>query len=415
MIVPVRRVKCVYCESRNLRCSHLDGGQVGRPCRQCKRVKAECVTVPATDLPANQNASQFKNSSYPPPQHRESQQRECVPAPSARKEKRDCFLLREEKVSSRLRALSNPDHTSKHDDEERTSSKQTSSSEVNRLCQGTTDVTMSEERGQGAPLDEMNREALVELSEKTTNNKTANGKGLRRVIRTRFAHPISFDLDSTRGRSGSRCHFAWPSSEIMGNTLREVEVLEWPNGLGYTETSGGSRVKAEGRPTSICFYCTMARTQVALCPCHELRPIKGLDFDQMDLDALYNGLIEEVPENAPPIWPSCRDRKRSTEAWCSLCVTPASYRCVATQDDDANEKMVPPQCEISAGCGLQLCELCITQLMEDWEGDLQRMIQKALNDTKLGTADPDRLMGWRADIEFLLMDGLLMRNMLAVE
>ena len=65
------------------------------------------------------------------------------------------------------------------------------------------------------------------------------------------------------------------------------------------------------------------------------------------------------------------------------------------------------------GCGLRLCERCVGWLVERFEGDLDRMVEVVQGGMEAGGEDARELIV-RADVEFLRIDGLLMRNLTAM-
>ena len=65
------------------------------------------------------------------------------------------------------------------------------------------------------------------------------------------------------------------------------------------------------------------------------------------------------------------------------------------------------------GCGLRLCERCVGWLVERFEGDLDRTVEAVQGGMEVGGEDARELIV-RADVEFLRMDGLLMRNLTAM-
>ena len=81
------------------------------------------------------------------------------------------------------------------------------------------------------------------------------------------------------------------------------------------------------------------------------------------------------------------------ERWCSVCPTLAQYECCA----------VGPH---GIGCGLSLCESCMVSVV-DSDGDLNQTLEKLKDEPS-----EERVLGLRADSEFLKQDGLLIRFVL---
>ncbi|KAJ9649399.1 hypothetical protein H2201_004938 [Coniosporium apollinis] len=203
--------------------------------------------------------------------------------------------------------------------------------------------------------------------------------GTSTTLRTSLAHPIIF---SHEGREP--CDWCTNINHgISGLGEREVEVIEWSNGLGYTETIGGHR--AERDSSRICSSCTFERVQILVCSAHKMQELEDAAHDE-DLLAQYARLTS--------------GRVSPKDRWCHICPTPASYGCYAPQDDDA--EAAEPE---SVGCGLLMCEGCATRLNLEHEGDLKAFLT--------AIEIEESALGWRADCGFLDPEWLLMKNVLA--
>jgi len=208
--------------------------------------------------------------------------------------------------------------------------------------------------------------------------------GVSTTLRTSLAHPIIFNHE---GREP--CDWCININHGIGGLgEREVEVIEWSDGLGYTETIGGHR--AERDSSRMCSGCTFERLQILLCNAHNMQELPNAAVhDEGALVAQYDRLTKGRPSPA--------------DKWCHICPTPASYACCALQDeaDEENAEVAEPE---SVGCGLLMCEGCATSLNSEYEGDLKAFL------TAMETEE--RELGLRADCGFLDPDWLLMKNVL---
>ena len=93
---------------------------------------------------------------------------------------------------------------------------------------------------------------------------------------------------------------------------------------------------------------------------------------------------------------------RAPFEWCAVCPTPASYRCCKPDDGEFGGACKDGE-DVEVGCGLRLCENCAITLVHECDGDLTTLIRK------LKKEDADGL-GLRADAEFLLPEGELLRQ-----
>lgn len=198
-------------------------------------------------------------------------------------------------------------------------------------------------------------------------------------IFTKFSHPIIFN--SEKG-----CNFCDGSSvSILGLEQKQVEVIDWDDGRGLTEVSGGHM--GDGVPnTKMCMPCTMQRVTAMMCTKHEMRPIRGTETQILDADgalmSLFSGAL------------------RKKDRWCSVCPALAIYECETPGLMDATGR----PCD---GCGLLLCETCMLSLTGVYDGDLQKMLEGMRDEPSA-----DRPLGLRADFELLKQEGLLMRYVL---
>jgi hypothetical protein len=87
----------------------------------------------------------------------------------------------------------------------------------------------------------------------------AGHKGTLTKIMTSFAHPIQFgSIENT-----SDCNFCeLPIFGFVGHFEKEVHVIRWYGGHGYTEVGGGHAQDKEG-VTTMCQICAIGRLDIA--------------------------------------------------------------------------------------------------------------------------------------------------------
>jgi hypothetical protein len=221
---------------------------------------------------------------------------------------------------------------------------------------------------------------------------SAGNKGMLTKIRTSFAHPIDF---SARTPSCEFCEM--PSFGFVGHFERQVHVIRWHSGLGYTEIGGGHC--EEKNPTLMCFACTNTRLQVIVCPDHSFQRLADSD-EVVDFETITDELISAEPGST--------DARYQLQRWCSMCFSPASYGCATVQP-----ALVGEDDEQLPGCGLRLCQRCFETLRDEFQGNVEDMVGEMVKQPKVSEEDDEaggRLEGKpRADVDFLWMGGLMMR------
>ena len=252
-------------------------------------------------------------------------------------------------------------------------------------------------------LADMERRTNVVLERETTPEiemEDAEGnKGMLSKIDTSFAHPIRFSVPKT---DTSDCNFCEiPIFGFVGYFERQVHVIRWNSGLGYAEVGGG-HCQDTGE-TKMCEECTNRRLQIVVCPGHE--------FERMaDADTDHNQLTEELTEAEI----GGADMQYQLQRWCSLCFSPASFGCNTVQPDLLGEE----ESKI-AGCHLRLCIACEKTLREDYANHFDLMAADLDSKPKISEADEvlgNKIEGRpRADVGFLMQDGLLMRTVQAMD
>ncbi|KAH7392476.1 hypothetical protein BKA66DRAFT_457565 [Pyrenochaeta sp. MPI-SDFR-AT-0127] len=221
----------------------------------------------------------------------------------------------------------------------------------------------------------------------------AGHKGILTKICTSFAHPIQF----LTGEDGpSDCSFCeMPIFGVTGHYEREVHVIRWYNGLGFSEIGGG--FCEENSCTRMCKSCTINRLQIILCSGHVLQPTLHDSFVQ-DFDALADELISADPGSS--------EMNYQLQRWCSMCFSIAAFGCVCIQPGLCGEE----EMEI-VGCGLRLCTRCEIALKQEFGDDIDLMAGEMEKSPKINMKDDQvgQLEGKvRADVSFLRTKGLLM-------
>ncbi|KAK3067503.1 hypothetical protein LTR53_015591 [Teratosphaeriaceae sp. CCFEE 6253] len=221
-------------------------------------------------------------------------------------------------------------------------------------------------------------------SVKSTAAHLSESPGITKTITTKLCHPITFN--AVEAARALPCNFCDGSSTaILGLDAKEVEVIDWKDGRGLTEISGGHT--ADGHPsTRVCTTCTMQRMTTIMCAKHDLRPTRAARLKILDPDGAITTLFS--------------GKVRAKDHWCSLCPALAMYEC---ETPGAIDVYGDPSC----GCGLQLCETCMLSLTGLYDGDLQEMLGELRDDFS-----DERPLGLRADWELLKEEGLLMRYVL---
>ncbi|KAF9698163.1 hypothetical protein EKO04_003476 [Ascochyta lentis] len=219
-------------------------------------------------------------------------------------------------------------------------------------------------------------------------------KGMLTKITTSFSHPIRFDVKDS---AGSECNFCGlPLFGMVGYYEREVHVIRWNSGLGYSEVGGG-HCQNEGE-TIMCTECTGRRLQIIACPGHNFEPMADAGMD-------YGTLTDEIVEAET----GGADMQYQLQRWCSMCFFPAAFGCNTVQPTvqglDGEE---------IEGCNLRVCATCEEKLRVGYEGDFDQMATEMEKLPKISEAD--EILGAtiegrpRADVGFLTQDGMLLRS-----
>ncbi|KAF2016906.1 hypothetical protein BU24DRAFT_140503 [Aaosphaeria arxii CBS 175.79] len=228
---------------------------------------------------------------------------------------------------------------------------------------------------------------------------TLGRKGRFTHLWTSFAHPIDFQIHSQSIQG--QCDFcASPCFGILGHCEKRVYTIRWHNDMGYTEIGGGHRDQHDA--TVMCQRCTMGRVQMIICD-HGMRSLG--DAQNLDFEAAADDLAESEP--GP-------DRSHQLQRWCSLCFTPASFRCGVQQPNLFDSFADTGEETIIDGCGFRLCTKCEGRLRCDFQGDYEALIATMDKDPKFRDEEEENedatATVTRADVGLLLKQGILMRT-----
>jgi len=222
----------------------------------------------------------------------------------------------------------------------------------------------------------------------------AGNVGKTKNIWTSFCHPITFNSEN----DCSFCEF--PLFGFVGHFEKRVAVIDWYNGLGYSELGGG--FIEDERPTCMCNACVSVRLQIMWCEGHQVGPLNDKGPEQ-NHDEATMALMDLKGKEA------AEELKR----WCSFCYSLATYQCCTL-----NESVSIPEGFESApvllGCGLRLCDACEIKFRELFGGNVHEMALAFDQEPKPRGNDDDTAQDIliRADVGFLRSDGLLIRNVL---
>jgi len=355
VIPPAKKGACERCRSRRIICSYREGGDHSLPCKQCVQSDYKCVAGPESGRvrtgPSLDQDIKAKRSSLP------TLKRAFVSCTTCRKVKKWCSLKDKTKEP--------PCNHCRRDGKACTFEKLEDKPKASKKAP-TIQVSNKQQPSSQNPV----------ASQATT-----------KMITTRFAHPISFNYELPDDNSYP-CHFCeHVAYGILGLGMMKAEVIDYRNGEGYVEISGGHT--GEGREQT---ECTLERVRIHFCKVHMISPIFGLIPEEFDFDAAFKELLPT----------GCSGIEGGATQWCSVCSSPAFFECSTPQVTDMYGLPANAGTPEATGCGLLLCESCAVALAGDHAGDLESMVAVA--------AANEEDYPLRADVHFLLSDGELMRQ-----
>ncbi|KAI9820749.1 MAG: hypothetical protein M1827_005119 [Pycnora praestabilis] len=373
IVPPVKRATCEGCRRRRISCSYNNGGDHSFPCERCQTLGQNCVAGPETGslrigYSLGQGPSFDERGTFVPTSARPYLT--CAPC---RRAKKWCSLS---------------DKTKKP---------------PCKLCkmQGTS-CTFEKLQRNAKDCCGKFPEGNVENSNCATSaippeDQTYLSGGGTRVIKTSFAHPVSFNYEPPENGSDpcDWCHDL--AFGLLGiGEARRVEVIDYGDGKGLTEIDGG--YTGEGKePSKMCLLCTTERLRILSCGAHEVQPISGLSLETFDFDAAYEELLSTDP---------VAGRNRPLTKWCSICPCPAFFKCCTLQATDRFGQPMNSTSDGAAGCGLHMCEHCAVSLSTCHGGDLGTMLRSA-------EENPDDYPGGlRADAALYLPERELLQQVL---
>ena len=256
-------------------------------------------------------------------------------------------------------------------------------------------LTTGDEHEASAPEDTSSSDMIEDME---------GHQGFLTSIKTCFAHPMIFSVKPSGHHDAILyCNFCQMGAfGMVGHFEREVHVIEWADGLGYTEMGNGHR---EGNDqTMMCQTCTYNRLQIIGCPEHALQ--------KMDLTTPSD--LNSAAEDLISLNDNPGETQLQLQRWCSMCFTLATHMCCTPQPSMASSE--EDECQtIREGCGLRLCNECAGKFGEMYEYDLNSMVvafdkePKPAVDEENDEYEGETSGTIRADVGLLNFDGLLMR------
>ncbi|KAF2689711.1 hypothetical protein K458DRAFT_272825, partial [Lentithecium fluviatile CBS 122367] len=252
-------------------------------------------------------------------------------------------------------------------------------------------------------LEDMNREDEEDNEREETPEiemeDTEGRVGMMIKIKTSFAHPIEFYIMDGDAPDCNFCEM--PVFGFVGHFEKTVYVIRWHNGLGFTELAAGHR--EDHGATTMCQNCTFTRLQIIACPGHGMQRI-----DDPSVAQVFEAAAEELMLAEP----RSQMMQYQLQRWCSMCFDLATFMC-CTPQPSVTESGFEEEDSLIDGCGLRLCNRCEQELRELFEGSSHSMTAAYEQEPK-PQVDQDgagsEQATIRADVGFLKVDGLLMRN-----
>lgn len=246
-----------------------------------------------------------------------------------------------------------------------------------RACQIIRSIVAAEQYSFTPQIGESKANPIVIFSPPASPTLSSGDDGLLR-IKTCWAHPIDFKHVPSLGKP---CHFCSDFRYgIHGYGPLDVEVIQYPDTVGFEETGDGHRSKGK-EATRMCIYCGLARLYISRCQKHRFRKTEA--STSPELHALYTKQVLAEDWN-PPL-------QRGAFPTCSLCQYPAAWSCCADQKEDQYRQKLTPTAGKDKGCGLLVCNRCHFRVIMDG-GVLKKETLAPPGDDEV-----------RADIDFLFL------------
>lgn len=362
IVEPTVKRTCEGCRSRRQQCSYRErGGDHTEPCHQCANASRKCVAGPASGR--TRTGPSLDQGDHP---KQRSQRRilkpdctQCLPVKKRslfkkQREQPECSHCYNEGTSYKFGPLEHqvtPSYKGKEKEREICSQKQTKPT------------------------------AAIQP---TVYNRLL-------TITTRLAHPIQFNYAYDDDEGVAPCHWCEDAIYgIVGLGEVEVEVVDNGDGQGFTEIANG-HAETYGH-SRMCEFCTTDRLRITACKNHDMQLIHGMNPEKFDYDSVIEWMMPGMASLAP-------------FAWCSICPSPGFYCCSTKPDIDMDGQGEDLYLGDQKGCGLLLCESCAFSLINEHEGNLDKLIDSLENDGGEGGFQI------RADASFLHSDGELLRRM----
>ncbi|MCJ1253908.1 hypothetical protein MMC24_001722 [Lignoscripta atroalba] len=362
VLPPAKKRPCESCRSRRIVCSYRDVDDHNGPCKQCSTTDIKCVAGP---LSGRTRTGPCLDQNFSKP----ARPARFLPTPQRRFI--SCTECRMVKKSCSLRWKSSDGNCTR--------------------CEGLGESCTFEPLAQKQkPIPETQSDQPAEPS-KLTMSERNNEISLTKVIKTRLAHPVSFN-HQVREDGSDPCHWCDDIAYgILGLGEIKTEVINYRDGQGYVELESGHTRRGR-EPSRMCHECTFQRMLITACLSHDIHPIEGVDPDEFDNDTALDWLSPGMANSAP-------------FEWCSVCPNPASFACRTSRGANLMDENENDICQEEEGCGLKLCEACCVCLVEEHSKNLGGLVAALESDEDTGP------FGVRADAGFLRTDGEIMRRL----
>ncbi|SMQ46381.1 unnamed protein product [Zymoseptoria tritici ST99CH_3D7] len=372
---PTRKVRCTDCKRQNLLCSYSYTRNYEQACEQCVKDGHRCVAGPAKDggiiprigiMRAEEDAEEDDsrdNIRYVPTLAIPSRKGKTKVAEDCR----ECAYSGGKCIYP-VNLSTGPCRTCKREKLPCTMP----NAPAPKIIDSFHPARSQARQPQPAPPASQDRAAAIAQKRRDSvfdSVEVARGTSqITRPISTNYRHPMVFNC------SAENCTFCqYPDMQITGIGMKQPEVANIPEYSGFVEISGG--YAQAGIPnTRLCSACTMSRSSILYCRCHDMEMMSGINYSDEAQAAATARLLD--------------DDYNDLDKHCNVCFHLATYSCVAVDPEDGDE-----------GCGLKLCEGCMLRLLGEHDKDLGGLV----------TAMVDQGEQCRSDAELLRSDGALMR------